>query len=463
VLGALSVATLVVGALALMVRSDRLGPLVGAIGLGATLVLVLGLVLRNSGVLPWAVALAGAEYAAFLAIREGSIDGWAPVYGAGLLLVSELAYWAIETPVRGPSGEGLTFRRTTLVVCACVAAGGVGGLILAMAELSVRGGLWLEALGIAAGGRLDRAARPACRCVDRFRLMAQVLPAEGGLRRIIGDGEGVPDGEVEGLTDHDLIELYRGMVLMRTYDERSVVYHRQGRIGTYAIYLEPRGDAGRLGLRTLRRRLDLPSYRESAIGCCAGCRPRRSSPGGAAIRPAGGTRRTTTSRRSASRSARTSRTRRARLGEEAEGRERLRDRLLRGRGDLRGRFPRGRQLRRRHARAAHPLLQQQPVGDLDAALAQTAAPSLATRPSATGCRACASTGWTSSPCSRRRVTRSRAARAARAVLHRGGLVPRRPHATADDPRAYIDLDRVEEEKKRECVGRYEGYLRAPGC
>jgi pyruvate dehydrogenase E1 component alpha subunit len=37
-----------------------------------------------------------------------------------------------------------------------------------------------------------------------------------------------------------------------------------------------------------------------------------------------------------------------------------------------------------------------------------------------------------------------------------------PHATADDPRAYIDLERVEEEKKRECVGRYEGYLRRAG-
>src|SRR5690349_8703773 len=37
-----------------------------------------------------------------------------------------------------------------------------------------------------------------------------------------------------------------------------------------------------------------------------------------------------------------------------------------------------------------------------------------------------------------------------------------PHATADDPRAYIDLDRVEEEKKRECVGRFEGYLRRAG-
>ena len=37
-----------------------------------------------------------------------------------------------------------------------------------------------------------------------------------------------------------------------------------------------------------------------------------------------------------------------------------------------------------------------------------------------------------------------------------------PHATADDPKAYIDLERVEEEKRRECVGRYEGYLRRAG-
>ena len=37
-----------------------------------------------------------------------------------------------------------------------------------------------------------------------------------------------------------------------------------------------------------------------------------------------------------------------------------------------------------------------------------------------------------------------------------------PHATADDPRAYIDLDRVEEEKRGECLGRYEGYLRRAG-
>jgi pyruvate dehydrogenase E1 component alpha subunit len=37
-----------------------------------------------------------------------------------------------------------------------------------------------------------------------------------------------------------------------------------------------------------------------------------------------------------------------------------------------------------------------------------------------------------------------------------------PHATADDPKAYIDLERVEEERKNECLGRYEGYLRRAG-
>jgi pyruvate dehydrogenase E1 component alpha subunit len=37
-----------------------------------------------------------------------------------------------------------------------------------------------------------------------------------------------------------------------------------------------------------------------------------------------------------------------------------------------------------------------------------------------------------------------------------------PHATADDPRAYIDLARVEEERARECVGQYEAFLKRLG-
>lgn len=141
---------LAAGALALMLRSDRLGPLVGAVGLVAVVFLVASLVGRFAGLLPWALALAGAEYGAFLVIREGSIDGYAPIYAAGLLLVAELAYWSIERRVPALPGEGLTFRRGSLLVASCVAAGGISGLILAMAELSIHGGLWLEALGVAA-------------------------------------------------------------------------------------------------------------------------------------------------------------------------------------------------------------------------------------------------------------------------------------------------------------------------
>src|SRR4029453_15291024 len=40
--------------------------------------------------------------------------------------------------------------------------------------------------------------------------------------------------------------------------------------------------------------------------------------------------------------------------------------------------------------------------------------------------------------------------------------PRAPHATADDPSAYIDPERVEAERANECVGRYERYLRRLG-
>ena len=46
--------------------------------------------------------------------------------------------------------------------------------------------------------------------------MAQVLPAERELRRVIGDGDAIPDREVEGLSERDLLELHRSMVLLRT-------------------------------------------------------------------------------------------------------------------------------------------------------------------------------------------------------------------------------------------------------
>jgi pyruvate dehydrogenase E1 component alpha subunit len=100
--------------------------------------------------------------------------------------------------------------------------------------------------------------------------MAQVAPAEGDLRRVIGDGDTVADGEVTGLSESDLVALYRDMVLLRTYDERSLVYHRQGRIGTYAIFWGH--EAMQAGVVRALAEQDwiFPSYRESAIGLLRG-------------------------------------------------------------------------------------------------------------------------------------------------------------------------------------------------
>jgi pyruvate dehydrogenase E1 component alpha subunit len=100
--------------------------------------------------------------------------------------------------------------------------------------------------------------------------MAQVAPAERDLRRVIGDGDALPDGEVEALAAEDLLALYRDLILLRTYDERSLVYHRQGRIGTYAIYWGH--EAMQVGAIRALGEDDwiFPSYRESAVGLLRG-------------------------------------------------------------------------------------------------------------------------------------------------------------------------------------------------
>jgi pyruvate dehydrogenase E1 component alpha subunit len=103
--------------------------------------------------------------------------------------------------------------------------------------------------------------------------MAQVAPAERDLRRVIGDGNAEPDGEVAGLDESALLAFYRDMVLLRTYDERSLVYHRQGRIGTYAIFWGH--EAMQVGAVRALAEEDwiFPSYRESAIGLLRGMPP----------------------------------------------------------------------------------------------------------------------------------------------------------------------------------------------
>ncbi len=75
--------------------------------------------------------------------------------------------------------------------------------------------------------------------------------------------------EVSGPTSA-LVAVYRSMVRLRTYDDRSVVYHRQGRIGTYAIFWGH--EAVQAGAVHALEPEDwiFPSYRESAVGLLRG-------------------------------------------------------------------------------------------------------------------------------------------------------------------------------------------------
>jgi pyruvate dehydrogenase E1 component alpha subunit len=94
------------------------------------------------------------------------------------------------------------------------------------------------------------------------------------LLRFIGDGDSIPDEPLpEGLDDKDLVEIYRWLVLLRTFDKRSVALQRQGRIGTYALYYGEEGTQA--GALYACRDSDwvFPSYRQNAIGILRGISP----------------------------------------------------------------------------------------------------------------------------------------------------------------------------------------------
>lgn len=91
------------------------------------------------------------------------------------------------------------------------------------------------------------------------------------LLRIIGDGDRIPDSPVpDGLAEKDLVELYRWLVLLRTFDERAVALQRQGRIGTYALYWGEEGTQAGPLYACEDADWVFPSYRQNAIGILRG-------------------------------------------------------------------------------------------------------------------------------------------------------------------------------------------------
>jgi hypothetical protein len=121
--------------------------LVALLGVGGAVALVVALAGRWQELLPWAISLLGAQYAASLLIRGGGIDALAPFYAAGLLVTAELAYWALE---RGPAARAIVVSRVGALLALALGAAGVGTALLAASEGSGDGGILLQLLGLAA-------------------------------------------------------------------------------------------------------------------------------------------------------------------------------------------------------------------------------------------------------------------------------------------------------------------------
>lgn len=130
-------------------RLHELPALVAAFGL---LLLVTALAGGWPSLLPWSVVLHGSAYLISLELRadDGSIDAAAPLMGAGLLTVTELAYWSLE--LKGPSREErrLLARRAAAVVALALVSLLLGAIVVTITAVPLGGGVLWDAIGVAA-------------------------------------------------------------------------------------------------------------------------------------------------------------------------------------------------------------------------------------------------------------------------------------------------------------------------
>jgi pyruvate dehydrogenase E1 component alpha subunit len=289
--------------------------------------------------------------------------------------------------------------------------------------------------------------------------MARVAHDEHGLRSVLDE-----DREVEGLGDQELLDLYRSMVLLRTYDERSLVYHRQGRIGTYAIFWNH--EAMQAGSVHALDDADwiFPSYRESAIGLL------RGMPAATILHwwrghPAGWWNPADYNVASICIPIATQVPHAAGLawGKKLKGEPACALAYFGDGATSEGAFHEGANFA---AVMGAPLIlfcNNNQWAISTPLSAQTHAETLADKAAGYGMPAVRVDGGdvlAVFEATREAVERARSGGGptfVEAVSYRAA-----PHATADDPRTYIDLERVEQEKRNECLGRYERYLHRHG-
>jgi hypothetical protein len=126
------------------VASGALGEPLGLLGACAALALAVGVAGRWAFFVQTGLSLLVAEYAAYL-LERGEVDARAPLFAAGLLVVGELGYAALEPPAT----RGAYMRGAVLLVVTGCAAAALGVLMLGVAAVS-GGSLAEEMLGVGA-------------------------------------------------------------------------------------------------------------------------------------------------------------------------------------------------------------------------------------------------------------------------------------------------------------------------
>src|SRR6266581_3143149 len=294
--------------------------------------------------------------------------------------------------------------------------------------------------------------------------MAQVLPAERDLLRVIGDADGTGDRILDGVGEQDLLDLFRSMVLLRTYDERSLVYHRQGRIGTYAIFWNH--EAMQAGAVHALDDEDwiFPSYRESAIGLL------RGMPASTVLHwwrghPAGWWNPSDYNVASICVPIGTHVPHAAGLawGKKLKSEDACALVFFGDGATSEGSFHEGTNFAAVTGAPLILLCNNNQWAISTPLEAQTRAETLADKAVGYGIPGVRVDGLdvlAVYAAARDAVDRARSGGGPTLIecVHYRAA----PHATADDPRAYIDLARVEEERARECVGRYESVLKSAG-
>jgi hypothetical protein len=121
---------------------------VGGVGVTGGALMAFALATRWRSAFPLGLALVGASYGVFLAVRNGAVDEWAPAVAAALFAAGELGYWSLE---RSPSQSerSVVVRRLAGIVGGVVVTALVGSLVLVVAT-GASGGVALEAAGVAA-------------------------------------------------------------------------------------------------------------------------------------------------------------------------------------------------------------------------------------------------------------------------------------------------------------------------